>query len=97
MKQKNILIIIILLFLVIFAWIGGDIYHSAVSSTISEVTNKDIAPIKPVFDTKTVNKLKSRQKIAPSFELENITPSPIPLPTLKLSPKEASEGAKLLL
>lgn len=97
MKRKDILIIIILLFIFILVWIGESIYHSAVSSTISETTSKDISPIAPSFDTKTIDKLKKRQKITPSFELETITPTPITLPTLKVSPQSASEGGKLLL
>lgn len=97
MKQKDVLIIIIPLFIFTLAWIGGGIYHNAVSSTISETTSKDISPIEPVFDTKAIDKLKRKQKITPSFELENITPAPIALPTLKISPKNASEGGRLLL
>ena len=69
MKQKDILIIFILLFIVAIAWIGSTIYHSAVSSTITEAINQDIAPIEPSFDTKTINKLNEREKIIPSFEL----------------------------
>lgn len=97
MKQKDILIIIILLFIFAVAWIGGSIYHSAVSSTISETTSKDISPIAPTFDTKTIDKLKERQKIIPSFELKSTTPTPIALPTPTISLQNASEGAKLQL
>lgn len=97
MKQKDILIIIILFFIFVLIWIGGSIYHSGVSSTISETTSKDISPIEPVFDTKAIDKLRERQKIIPSFDLGNITPTPIALPTLKISPQNASEEGKLLL
>ncbi len=97
MKQKDILIIIVLLFIFAVSWIGSSIYHSAVNSTISETTSKDIAPIAPNFDTKTIDKLKERQVIIPSFELGNVTPTPVVLPTLKISPQNASEGGKLLL
>lgn len=96
MKQKDILIIIILLFIVLSIWIGGSIYHSGVNSTISEGTSKDITPIDPVFDTKTIDKLKTRKKIVPSFDLESISPTPIALPALSPSPN-ASLGGKLLL
>lgn len=96
MKQKDILIIIILLFIFVLVWIGESIYYSGVSSTISENINKDIAPIAPTFDTKTIDMLKSREKIIPSFDLESITPTPITLPTLPPTPN-ASQGGKLLL
>ncbi len=97
MKQKDILIILALLFIFVIAWIGGNIYHSIVSSTISETTSQNISPIIPTFDTKTVNKLKLRQKINPSFELQSITPTPTPFPLEILSPKNSSSGGKLLL
>lgn len=96
MKQKNILIIIFLFFIFVFVWIGESIYHSALGSTISDKINNDIAPIVPIFDTKTIDMLKKRQKIIPSFEASGITPTPI-LPPQQISPKNASGGGKLLL
>lgn len=96
MKQKDILVIIILLFVFVLIWIGGSIYHSGVSSTISKNISQDITPIVPAFDTKTIDKLRGRQKIIPSFDLESVTPSPVVLPTLPPSPN-ASQGGKLLL
>ncbi len=97
MKQRDILIIIILLFIFALSWIGSSIYHSAVNSTISETTSKDIAPIMPNFDTKTIDKLRERQEIIPSFELESVTPTPIALPTIRISPQNAPERGKLAL
>lgn len=97
MKQKDILIILILLFIVVVAWIGSSIYRSVVSSTISEATNLDISPITPTFDTKTIDKLRLRQKINPSFELEDITPTPTPLPTGIFSPQNSLGEGKLVL
>lgn len=97
MKRKDILIILILLFVFAAAWIGGNIYHSIATSTISKTTIQDISPIAPVFDTKTVDKLKQRQKINPSFELGDIIPTPTPIPSEILYPQDSSEGGKLIL
>ena len=97
MKQKDILIIIILLFVFTLAWIGGSIFHSSVNSTISKSISQDIEPIAPNFDTKTIDMLKKRQKIIPSYELENVTPTPSTPPTLKISSRNASEEGKLRL
>lgn len=96
MKQKDILIIIILLFIFVLAWTGESIYSSGTSSTISETTAKDIAPIAPTFDTKTIETLRQRQKIIPVYELGNIAPTPVVLPTLPAS-LNASQGGKLQL
>jgi hypothetical protein len=97
MKQKDLLLIIVLLFIFISAWIAGSLYHSAVSSTISETTTKEIKSITPSFDAKTIKKLKERQKINPIFELSDTTPTPTDVPSLKVTPPSASGGGKLLL
>lgn len=99
MSKKDVLIILILLFVFVVAWIGSNIYHSARVSTISEATNQDISPITPSFDTKTIDKLKERQKINPSFELGEIISSPsstsLTLPTKIASPQNASAEGTL--
>ncbi|MBI4096198.1 MAG: hypothetical protein HY425_00590 [Candidatus Levybacteria bacterium] len=76
MKKADVLIILILLFAVVSAWIISNIYHSATSSTISEALNKNILPIDPTFNENAINSLKQRQKIDPSFELKNETEAP---------------------
>jgi hypothetical protein len=95
MKQKNTLIIVILLFVFVLIWIGESVYRSATNSTISEEVNQEISPIDPTFDTKTINNLKSREKITPSYDLNNTPNNTIALPTLLNSPKASREG-KLL-
>ena len=97
MKRKDILIILVLLFVFVVVWIGGNIYHNIATSTISKTTNQDISPITPAFDMKTVSKLKLRQKINPNFELGNIAPTPTPIPSEIFSPQNSSSGGKLIL
>lgn len=97
MKRKDILIILVLLFVFVVAWVGGSIYHSIATSTISKTTNQDISPINPTFDIKTVSRLKLRLKINPSFELGDIVPTPTPFPFEILSPQKSSEEGKLIL
>jgi hypothetical protein len=96
MKQKDILVIVILLFIFVLAWIGESIYNSAINSTISESVNQNITPIDPNFDIKTIDKLKSREKVTPLYDLENVAPTPIVLPTLPVSPNASREGTLLL-
>jgi len=98
MKQKDTLITVILLFIFVLIWIGGSVYRSAVSSTISEDVSKEISPISPTFDTKIIDKLKSREKIIPAYDAQDIapiSPTPIALPTLPY-PQNASEEGQLL-
>jgi hypothetical protein len=92
MKQKNTLVMAILLFVFVLIWIGESIYTSANSSTISEEINQEISPIDPTFDANTINSLKSREKISPSLNLQDEPPTPIALPTLKSTTKASAEG-----
>lgn len=78
MKKKDILFIIISAFILVIAWISFNIYHNAITSTIPEATNIQIAPIPKTFDIKTLDELKKREKIAPIFEIQT---SPIPVST----------------
>lgn len=80
MKAKNILFLLISLFIIVVAWVSFNIYHNAISSTIPEQLENQIIPIAPVFDTNTLEKLRSRQKISPLYQsiVPSVSPSPIP-------------------
>jgi len=90
MKQKDILIIIVLLFIFTLIALGSSIYTNTVTSTISESVDQDIKPIDKTFDTKAIDNLKSREKIIPSYDLEN------PIPTLLSPSKNASQEGKII-
>lgn len=96
MKQKDILIIIIPLFIFVLAWIGESAYRNAVNSTIPGDVNQEIAPISPNFDTKAIDKLKSRTQITPSFDVQAVAPTPITLPNIS-NPPNASGASEILL
>ena len=68
MKQKDILLLLLPLFLIIMIWIIFSIYHNSATSTISETLDLNIKPISPDFDTQTVESLKKREQITPLFE-----------------------------
>ena len=55
MKKQDILVILIPTLIFVFAWIGFNIYHSAVTPTITEQQLNKITPIDPNFDTQTNN------------------------------------------
>lgn len=106
MKQKNILSIIIPLFIFALAWVGFSIHHNAVTSTISGVLNMAISPINPTFNTGVIDKLDKRIKIAPLYELNSNSssrsakvpsikpkPSPTPLTNSTTSINSASPSA----
>lgn len=70
MKRKEILFLLISVFILVFAWIAFSIYHNSVTSTIAEPLGVQISPINPSFDNETFAKLKKRQKIQPLFEMQ---------------------------
>lgn len=97
MKQKDILLLSIPLFLMVLFGIGFNIYHNSVSSTIPANVNASLKPIQPTFDLKTIEDLKKRRKIQGVYDLSNPISSPssqIPIPSIT---KEASKGGSINL
>ena len=80
--QLDILFLSVSLFVIVTMWIGFNLYHAWVTSTITEDLQVQIIPIAPKFDLVTLDKLKTREKIEPFFELGTIsTASPAATPT----------------
>lgn len=69
--QKNIAIILIPALILTIIWVGTNIYHSHIDSTIDIPLANSIKPIKGSFDLKTVENIKKRTRVNP---LNNITP-----------------------
>ncbi len=73
MKQKDALYILIPAFIMVLVWIGFNIHHNAITSTIPQATNIQIEPIAPRFDTQTIEKLKKRDETIAVFEINQNT------------------------
>ncbi len=90
MKQKDLTILLISLFVLTILWVIFNIYHSYVTSTIKDPLTVQIIPIEGKFDKNTIEKLKSRQRINPLYEIQaEVTPGPSP--TIQLSPIPTEE------
>ncbi|MDO8620956.1 MAG: hypothetical protein Q7R31_01610 [Candidatus Levybacteria bacterium] len=87
MKQKDIILILTLTSIIVISWIAFSVYHNLATSTISQVQSVDIKSINPTFDTKTIDKLKKRDRVSPIYEL---LPTPIPI-------KQATSGGNIKL
>lgn len=61
MSNKDWLVLSILTFLTVTAWTVYDIYHAAVTSTITPVQEDLIKPLIPKFDEKTFLLLKNKK------------------------------------
>ncbi len=64
------------MFIISLAWIGFDLYHKAVTSTISAPLQADINPIVPDFDTHVIQNLKQRHYSDPVYLLSSQTATP---------------------
>jgi hypothetical protein len=60
---KHLILIGAFTLLTVLAWIGFDVYHNSVTSTVSEDTVKTIIPITPTFDQEAILLLQKRQQI----------------------------------
>jgi hypothetical protein len=96
MKQKDLYMILIPSFVVVIFWIGLNIYHNSVSSTIPPALNIQIKPINPTFDSKIIDKLKNRKEVVPLFEMPTAKQSsPAAIPVIP-SISTATRGGSLL-
>lgn len=79
-KQKDILFILISSFVVVIFWIGFNLYHIWVTSTISENIQLQLEPIDPTFDKNAMQQLRLREQISPAFgqiaSQSALTPTP---------------------
>ncbi len=69
-KKIDILFILISSFIVVVAWIAFNIYHIYITSTISQTIQAQLIPISPLFDPTTIKQLKTREDIAPIFDIQ---------------------------
>jgi ammonia channel protein AmtB len=76
MKKNDLLIILASVFIFVFIWIGFNIYHSSVKSTISETVTIQISSVSPNFDTTSIEKLKNRQTVTPIFQTNGVVAQP---------------------
>lgn len=84
--QKDLLWISISIFVIVALWIGFNIHHSYVDSTITPSLQLQIAPIEPNFDTEALNKIKTRKKIVPVYQLDSASGSANKAPNQSTQP-----------
>jgi hypothetical protein len=103
MKKQDLLIILIPTFICVIAWIGFNIYHNAITSTISPAEISQITPINPDFDTKIISQLKKRERVEPFFQAtpsSSILPTPTPIilkpNVVSLNSTKATTGGQIL-
>lgn len=94
-KERDILFIALSTLVTIVAWIGFNIYHVSVTSTIPKSLTETIQPIDGKFDVQTIESLKKREKIAPISELSKNVATPSSTPGAK--PKEATSTGAIKL
>ncbi|OGH13539.1 MAG: hypothetical protein A2687_00110 [Candidatus Levybacteria bacterium RIFCSPHIGHO2_01_FULL_38_26] len=109
MKNKEIVLLLGSVLVIVVAWIAFSIYHNLITSTTPEDLEKEATPINPLFDESTINKLKERQQATPLFEVDTsvqiptedisstFEPTPIssPSPTGTSLAPTASPGGQL--
>lgn len=61
MNRKEIVILTLVVFLTVIAWIAFGVYHAQSAATISEADFEKVAPLTPTFDTDLTEMLKKRE------------------------------------
>lgn len=92
--KKDILFILISSFIIVAAWIGFNLYHIWVTSTVSQNIQMQLTPIDPNFDPATIQQLRSREHIDPSYE-QRATPSQV-VSTTPTAAQAASDSSRFV-
>ncbi len=62
MNRKEIVILSLITFLTVIAWITFGIYHAKTSSTLTKSQLTKIIPLTPTFDNDIIKKLNDREE-----------------------------------
>lgn len=81
MKRGDIILLLSEIFILVVVWIVFNILHNSATSTISETLTENVLPINPDFDTKTLEGLKTRERVEPIYDLGSIIATESSLPT----------------
>lgn len=79
MKQRDIAILLIPVFILVVLWVIFNVYHNYVNSTITDPLTYQLVPIEGKFDENTINDIKARKRVDSVVIItspEAISPSP---------------------
>jgi hypothetical protein len=93
MKQRNLAIILIPVFILTILWVIFNIYHNYISSTITDPLSYQIIPIQGSFDKKIIEEIRQRKRINPVNEII-VTNQASSTPRLEIINQEASPSAE---
>lgn len=81
MKQQQLVLLFLYTLIIIIAWIAFNLYNKSATSTITQEQQTQITPLNPAFNEQTIEKLKIRENITPSYQLPVGITQTIPSPT----------------
>ena len=76
-KSQGLLILGVFTLLAVGSWVGFDIYRSLTNTTLTEVQQRQIRPLRVNVDEEMVQKLRSRRKIE-DFYLDSVESRAVP-------------------
>lgn len=92
---RSILYLAILTTIVVFAMVSFNIFHSYITSKISQDVSIEIAPITPIFNKNALENIKQRKEVVVDLK-QSLEPSPKGTPSVKTSEeKSATSGSAL--
>lgn len=95
--QKDLVFITTSMCIIVFLWIGFNIYDIYVASTIDEVLQTQIIPIEGRFNVNVIEKLKTRNILLPDYTEASpsgntITESEIPVEPIDIASPSSSNS-----
>lgn len=62
MNRKELVIIALIIFLTVVAWIVFGIYHTNINLTLEQKELKEVVPLTPTFDRDIIEAIEKREK-----------------------------------
>lgn len=98
-KYKNLIFLLTLSLIIVIGWVGFEIYHNSIMSTVNEDLQIQVTPIDPHFDTQVIKGLESRSHIEPAYSSSQsavvIKPTLTPTPTITVQPTASRSASGL--